>query len=150
MTVSVLRPRKSNFTRPAASTSSFANWDTSISDLSSLYAGTYSHSGLSAMTTPAAGARLAVQALEAHRDVEQVLRRDRLLDALLVHPLRSRRAFVELLEPRLRRDLLAAEDELLERRRLALHGSGTSFAILSPSANGSPITRTTSRMTERA
>ncbi len=54
MTVSVFRPRKSNFTRPAFSTSSFANCDTSMSDLSSLYVGTYSQSGLSAMTTPAA------------------------------------------------------------------------------------------------
>ena len=53
ITVSVLRPRKSNLTRPASSTSSLANWVTS-SPFCPLQSGTYSQSGFSPMTTPAA------------------------------------------------------------------------------------------------
>ena len=53
MTVKVFRPRKSNFTRPASSTSSLANWVT-ISPFCPRKHGTYSQSGFSEMTTPAA------------------------------------------------------------------------------------------------
>ena len=53
ITVSVVSPRKSNLTRPASSTSSFANWVTS-SPFCPRQSGTYSHSGFSPITTPAA------------------------------------------------------------------------------------------------
>ncbi len=55
MTVRVLRPRKSNFTRPAFSTMSLSYWVTMpVSSPAGRKQGTYSHSGRSPMTTPAA------------------------------------------------------------------------------------------------
>ena len=53
-TVSVFRPRKSNFTRPAASTSFQLNWVTGEFDFGSRVSGTSSTSGRSPMTMPAA------------------------------------------------------------------------------------------------
>ncbi len=53
ITVSVFKPRKSNLTSPASSTSSFANCVTS-SPFCPRQRGTYSQSGFSPMTTPAA------------------------------------------------------------------------------------------------
>src|SRR6184192_2681994 len=53
ITVSVVSPRKSNLTSPASSTSSFANCVTS-SPFWPRQRGTYSQSGFSPMTTPAA------------------------------------------------------------------------------------------------
>ena len=53
ITVSVVSPRKSNLTSPASSTSSFANCVTS-SPFWPRQSGTYSQSGFSPMTTPAA------------------------------------------------------------------------------------------------
>ncbi len=53
-TVSVLRPRKSNFTSPAASTHFMLNWVTGMSDFGSRYIGTSSASGRSPITMPAA------------------------------------------------------------------------------------------------
>src|SRR6188768_1712731 len=54
MTVSVRRPRKSNFTRPAASTSSLSNCVTTLPPLSSAYSGANSVSFDGAITTPPA------------------------------------------------------------------------------------------------
>jgi hypothetical protein len=53
ITVRVLRPRKSNFTSPAFSASFIANWVT-ISPFWPRKHGTYSHTGFSEITTPAA------------------------------------------------------------------------------------------------
>jgi hypothetical protein len=53
-TVSVLRPRKSNFTRPACSTHFMLNWVTGMSERGSRYIGTSCDSGRSPMTMPAA------------------------------------------------------------------------------------------------
>ena len=55
MTVRVLSPRKSNFTSPAFSTMSLSYWVTMPSSSpAGRKHGTYSHSGRSPMTTPAA------------------------------------------------------------------------------------------------
>ena len=54
MIVSVRRPRKSNFTRPAASTSSLSNCVTTLLPLSSQNSGAKSVSTDGAMTTPPA------------------------------------------------------------------------------------------------
>ena len=53
-TVSVFRPRKSNFTSPACSTYFMLNWVTGMSERGSRYIGTSSDSGRSPMTMPAA------------------------------------------------------------------------------------------------
>ena len=53
-TVSVFRPRKSNFTSPACSTHFMLNWVTGMSERGSRYIGTSSDSGRSPMTMPAA------------------------------------------------------------------------------------------------
>jgi hypothetical protein len=54
ITVRVLSPRKSNFTRPAASTHFMLNWVAGMSDRGSRYNGTSSSNGRSPITTPAA------------------------------------------------------------------------------------------------
>ena len=53
-TVSVVRPRKSNFTSPACSTHFMLNWVTGSCDFGSRYIGTSSESGRSPITMPAA------------------------------------------------------------------------------------------------
>ena len=54
MMVSVRSPRKSNLTRPAASTSSLSNWVTTVAPLASEYSGVKSVSTEGAITTPPA------------------------------------------------------------------------------------------------
>ena len=72
MTVSVLRPRKSNLTSPAFSTSFLAYWVT-ISPFWPRKHGTWSHSGsLGDHHAGGVHAGVAVEALERRRDVEQL------------------------------------------------------------------------------
>ena len=119
MTVSVLRPRKSNFTRPAFSTSSLSNWVTMLARRRPRKHGHVLPQRLIA-DHDAGGvhAGVAVQALERLREVEQ----------LAVAAGSRRRAA---LSSRLLLDRLARS-----AAHLPWTGSGTSFATLSASANG--------------
>src|SRR3972149_6063090 len=87
-TVSVVSPRKSNFTRPIASTSSLSSWDTTFCDPSAAYSGQKSGSLPGAMSTPPgrAGGREQLAGLlfgllalrEARLHPARVLQRDQL------------------------------------------------------------------------
>ena len=136
MTVRVVSPRKSNFTRPAASTSSLANWVMRTFSPGRWYTGTKSHSGRSAITTPAAcipawrwSPSRAMAICSTSREVTSrpSSRVPRTVGFSIISRRRGSISIASL--------------------RVMLRTSGTSLAIRSPSEKGSPKTRATSRST---